>query len=120
MEMRSSASHFPFSIFHFPFSIFHPPRSRLAIYHLPFSIYLAPMSTVLIGYRGSGKSSIGARLADRLWIKCVDTDAMVVAKAGKSIAALFQSECEARFRELESQAVREAAAMRAVVIALGG
>ena len=92
----------------------------LAIYHLPFSIYLASVSTVLIGYRGSGKSSIGARLADRLWIKCVDTDAMVVAKAGKSIADLFQSEGEARFRELESQAVREAAAMSDVVIALGG
>src|SRR5216117_2231553 len=78
------------------------------------------MSTVLIGYRGSGKSSIGARLADRLWIKCVDTDAMVVAKAGKGVAEIFRQDGEAKFREMESVAVREAAAMSDVVIALGG
>ena len=80
----------------------------------------AHMSTVLIGYRGSGKTSIGARLADRLWTKCVDTDAMVVARAGKPIAQIFQDEGEARFRELETEAVREACAMDNVVIALGG
>ena len=78
------------------------------------------MSTVLIGYRGSGKSSIGARLADRLWQKCVDTDAMIVAKAGKSIAEIFQQDGEAKFRKLEAEAVREAAGMSDVVIALGG
>src|SRR5687767_4768482 len=79
------------------------------------------MSIVLIGYRGSGKTSIGKRLADRLWQKCVDTDEMVVAKAGgKSIADIFASEGEARFRELEAEAVREVAAMQDVVIALGG
>src|SRR5438094_242448 len=78
------------------------------------------MSTVLIGYRGSGKSSIGARLADRLWQKCVDTDAMVIAKAGKSIAEIFQQDGEAKFRAMEAQAVREAAALSDVVIALGG
>jgi shikimate kinase len=78
------------------------------------------MSTVLIGYRGSGKTSIGKRLADRLWQKCIDTDEMVIKKAGKSIADIFQQDGEAKFRELESQAVKEAAAISDVVIALGG
>ncbi len=78
------------------------------------------MSAVLIGYRGSGKSSIGHKLADRLWQKCVDTDAMIVSKAGKSIAEIFADEGEARFRQLEVEAVREAATMQDVVIALGG
>src|SRR5215203_3786976 len=78
------------------------------------------MSIVLIGYRGSGKTSIGKRLADRLWQKCVDTDEMVVAKAGKPIAQIFADEGEARFRELEGEAVREVATMNDVVIALGG
>ena len=81
---------------------------------------MAAVSTVLIGYRGSGKTSIGKRLADRLWQKCVDTDEMVVAKAGKSIADIFQQDGEAKFRALETEAVKEAAAINEVVIALGG
>ena len=78
------------------------------------------MSIVLIGYRGSGKTSIGKRLADRLWQKCVDTDEMVVAKAGKSIADIFAQDGEARFRELEREVVKEVAKINDVVIALGG
>ena len=78
------------------------------------------MSIVLIGYRGSGKTSIGKRLADRLWQKCVDTDALIVQRAGKSIADIFANEGEGKFRELEHEVVREVAAMNDVVIALGG
>ena len=78
------------------------------------------MSIVLIGYRGSGKTSIGKRLADRLWQKCVDTDELIVAKTGRSIADIFANEGEAKFRELESEVVREVAAMNDIVIALGG
>lgn len=78
------------------------------------------MSIVLIGYRGSGKTSIGKRLADRLWQKCVDTDELIVAKAGRSIAEIFADEGEAKFRELEREVVREVAAMNDIVIALGG
>jgi shikimate kinase len=79
------------------------------------------MSIVLIGYRGSGKTSIGRRLADRLWQKCVDTDELVVARAGgRSIADIFAQEGEARFRELEREVVRDVAGMPDVVIALGG
>ena len=78
------------------------------------------MSTVLIGYRGSGKTSVGKKLADHLWQKFVDTDEMVAKKAGKSIADIFEQDGEARFRELETEAVREAAALQDHVIALGG
>jgi shikimate kinase len=80
----------------------------------------ARMSTVLIGYRGSGKSSIGHKLADRLWQKCVDTDDLVVAKAGKSIAQIFADHGEPYFRDLETQVVKEVAAIQDHVIALGG
>ena len=78
------------------------------------------MSIVLIGYRGSGKTSIGKRLADRLWQKCVDTDEMIVAKAGKPIARIFAEDGEGKFREMEAEAVREVAKINDVVIALGG
>jgi shikimate kinase len=78
------------------------------------------MSTVLIGYRGSGKTTIGKRLADRLWQSFVDTDERVVARAGKSIKEIFAQDGEPRFRELEAEAVREALGLQDHVIALGG
>src|SRR5213592_4845534 len=78
------------------------------------------MSIVLIGYRGSGKTTIGRRLADRLWWPFVDTDDIVVKKAGKSIADIFEQHGEKRFRDLESDAVKEVAHLQEHVIALGG
>ena len=55
-----------------------------------------------------------------MWQKCVDTDALIVQRAGKSIAEIFANEGEGKFRELEHEVVREVAAMNDVVIALGG
>src|SRR3954469_16239897 len=78
------------------------------------------MSIVLIGYRGCGKTTIGRRLADRWWWPFVDTDDMVVKKAGKSIADIFEQHGEKRFRDLEADAVKEAAKLQEHVIALGG
>ena len=78
------------------------------------------MSTVLIGYRGCGKSTIGQKLADHLWQKFVDTDRMVIQKAGKSIKEIFEQDGVPRFRELETQAVRDVANLQEHVIALGG
>ena len=79
------------------------------------------MSVVLIGYRGSGKTTVGKRLADRLWQPFVDTDELVVRKAGgKTIREIFESGGEQQFRDLESEAVREVALLQEHVIALGG
>lgn len=78
------------------------------------------MSIVLIGYRGSGKSTIGYKLANRLWQEVVDTDALVVKKAGKTIAEIFEQDGEQRFRDLETEVVKEVAILQDVVISLGG
>ena len=78
------------------------------------------MSIVLIGYRGCGKTSIGRKLADRLWQPFVDTDDLVVKKAGKSVKAIFEQDGEERFRQLESEAIKEVANRHEHVIALGG
>ena len=43
------------------------------------------MSVYLVGYRGSGKTTIGRRLADRLWLSFADSDERVIKEAGKSI-----------------------------------
>lgn len=75
---------------------------------------------VLMGPPGSGKTTLGALLAAALGWSFVDTDAQVEAAAGVTIPELFAREGEARFRELESQALREACAGDRVVIATGG
>jgi shikimate kinase len=78
------------------------------------------MSTILIGYRGCGKTTIGKRLADRLWQKFVDTDDLVTKGAGKTIRQIFEEHGEAHFRALEADAVRKALVLKEHVIALGG
>ena len=78
------------------------------------------MSIVLIGYRGSGKTTVGKRLADRLWQPFVDTDDLVVKKAGKSIRDIFDQDGEAKFRDLEAEAVRQVCLLEEHVIGFGG
>jgi len=78
------------------------------------------MSVVLIGYRGSGKTTVGRKLADRLWQTFLDTDELITAKAGKSIRDIFEQDGEEKFREMEAAAVLEALAKSEHVIALGG
>ena len=69
---------------------------------------------------GSGKSTLGRGLAARLGLAFVDVDARVETDAGLDIPALFASEGEAGFRRRESQALADALAGEAAVIATGG
>lgn len=75
---------------------------------------------VLVGPMGVGKSTIGELLAARLGTTYRDTDADVVAGAGKPIADIFYDEGEPRFRELEKRAVQDAVAAHTGVLSLGG
>src|SRR5437867_10183399 len=75
---------------------------------------------VLTGFMGTGKSEVGRRLARRLGRAFVDTDAMVEARAGKPVAAVFTDEGEPAFRRLERDAVADAAASGEAVVAVGG
>lgn len=75
---------------------------------------------VLIGMPGSGKTKIGRLLAERFGLPLVDTDEAVTARSGRSVPQLFEELGEAGFRDLESQAVAEAAALDGAVIATGG
>ncbi len=79
-----------------------------------------PMSIVLIGYRGSGKTTVGRAVAVRLGWPFVDADAVVVDRAGMTIRELFDHHGEPHFRRLESAVVAELAGRRDHVIALGG
>ena len=78
------------------------------------------MNAVLIGYRGCGKSTIGRKLADRLWCRFVDIDQLIVEKAGKSIREIFAQDGEERFRDLETEVLREVLPKGDHVLGLGG
>ena len=64
----------------------------------------------LVGYMGCGKSTLGRKLARRLGVGFVDTDALVEEQAGASVADVFRYEGEARFREAEREALERAIA----------
>ena len=81
---------------------------------------LNPRSVALIGLSGSGKSTVGRLLAERLGWPLRDTDALIAAAAGRSVAQIFAEDGEARFRDLESAALRTALDGGPCVIATGG
>jgi shikimate kinase len=75
---------------------------------------------ILTGFMGAGKSTIGAQLAGRLSWRFVDSDAIIEARTGATIAQIFAEHGEAAFRVLETDAVREHAQAQYLVLALGG
>jgi shikimate kinase/3-dehydroquinate synthase len=75
---------------------------------------------VLVGSMGSGKSSVGRRLAQRLGMAFVDTDALVERAARLPVAQIFHRYGEPRFRALERRVIGRVAGGRRQVIATGG
>jgi shikimate kinase len=78
------------------------------------------MNVVLIGFRGSGKSTVGKAVAERLKRDFIDCDAWIEKVTGLSIKEIFDQHGESHFRTLESQAIGELSAMDGKVIATGG
>jgi 3-dehydroquinate synthase len=74
----------------------------------------------LVGFMGSGKTAVGQELAQHLGRRFVDTDNLIITKAGKPIPRIFEDDGEERFRTIEAECVAEAAAQSETVIALGG
>ncbi|MGH9599103.1 MAG: shikimate kinase [Terracidiphilus sp.] len=81
---------------------------------------LPPRRIVLTGFMGSGKSTAGPLLAQRLGWRFVDVDDVIEAEAGSPIAELFAREGEAAFREREHAAIARLATGGELVLALGG
>lgn len=78
------------------------------------------MNIILVGFMGTGKSSVGRRLAGMLERPFVDMDEVIEKRAGKSISRIFSEEGESAFRAMERNLVRELAKRHGVVIAAGG
>jgi shikimate kinase len=74
----------------------------------------------LIGFMGTGKSSVGRLLAYELRYEFVDTDDLLEKRAGRSITEIFAREGEDHFRKMERELVDEMAQWRRKVIATGG
>ena len=80
---------------------------------------MAPKA-VLIGLPGSGKSTIGRRLAKALDVDMLDTDAAIEQQTGRPIADIFGTDGEQEFRRIEEGVVRAALAEHDGIVSLGG
>jgi shikimate kinase/3-dehydroquinate synthase len=74
----------------------------------------------LIGNMGSGKTTVGKRIAERLGLPFYDLDQRIEQATGLTVAELFAQQGEARFRDLESRAFAEIACLPQGVVATGG
>ena len=75
---------------------------------------------VLTGFMGSGKTTVGPLVAERLRWKFVDVDDVIAAQAGRSIPEIFAREGEAAFRRRERETIARLAGEDRLVLALGG
>ncbi|OBF26688.1 shikimate kinase [Mycobacterium sp. ACS1612] len=80
---------------------------------------MAPKA-VLVGLPGSGKSTIGRRLAKALDLPLLDTDAAIEETTGRTIADIFATDGEKEFRRIEEEVIRSALQTHDGVLSLGG
>lgn len=78
------------------------------------------MVITLIGYRGSGKTTVAQALAARLSWSWIDADAVIEEEAGRTIKQIFATEGERGFRDRERRALTELLARDKLVLAAGG
>jgi shikimate kinase len=104
-------------------------RFRAEIARAPASAfrYLWPVGNssnrpniALIGFMGTGKSTVGQLVAEQLGFRFVDTDHLIEERAGKPITQIFQESGEAAFREVERRLLSEMSRWTRTVIATGG
>lgn len=79
-----------------------------------------PVRIVLTGFMGSGKSTVGPLIAQRLGWTFIDVDNIIEAEAGTTIAQIFATQGEPAFRDLEHATIARLARQQNLVLALGG
>ncbi|MCR4648845.1 MAG: shikimate dehydrogenase [Lachnospiraceae bacterium] len=75
---------------------------------------------VLTGMPGSGKSTIGVALAEKLGKEFIDTDARIEEREGRKISDIFATDGEPYFRNVEKEVIKEAAELKNCIISTGG
>lgn len=81
---------------------------------------MARPNIVLTGFMATGKTTVGKLLAGHLNYDFVDTDEMIVQRAGMAVAEIFRTKGEAAFRQMESDLAEELARRSGLVISTGG
>ncbi len=79
-----------------------------------------PSNIYFTGFMASGKTRIGKMLAENLKRDYIDSDALIEERSKKSIAKIFEQDGEAKFRELEKEAIKEISQKEKAVVSLGG
>jgi shikimate kinase len=79
-----------------------------------------PANLALIGFMGTGKTSVGRLVAEVLGFEFLDTDELIQTRTGRTIADIFARDGEPAFRALERQVVAELATREKTVISTGG
>lgn len=82
--------------------------------------YTMPQTIILIGYRATGKTSVGQRLAKRLGLRFIDMDHELEKRLGQSIAEMVAAQGWPPFRALEREVLAELIALPGVVLSTGG
>ncbi len=75
---------------------------------------------ILIGFMGSGKTSVGKILAKKLFKKFVDVDTVIETEENASVTKIFKNKGEAYFRNLEQQCINKLTEKKGQIIATGG
>jgi len=75
---------------------------------------------IVTGFMGTGKSEVGALLAQQLHREFIDTDTVIEQVAGQTIARIFAEKGEPHFRELETRIIYQVCQKQEIVIATGG
>lgn len=75
---------------------------------------------VLVGFMGSGKTTVGRLLAEQTSMPLIDMDTLIEERAGKSINNIFAQDGEPHFRALEREMVKELANQEGQIISTGG
>jgi shikimate kinase len=78
------------------------------------------MNLILIGYRATGKTTLGRLLARQLGWEWIDADVEIERRAGKSITRIFAEDGEPAFRDLEAEVIAELCRRQCLVLAAGG
>jgi shikimate kinase len=82
--------------------------------------YRRPVNLALIGFMGTGKTTVGRQVAEQLGFEFLDTDELIQSRTGRTIADIFAKEGEPTFRALEKQMVQELSTREKTVISTGG
>lgn len=105
---------------HYAGEIEHLMREILKVSRKLQSEKLFPYNIALVGFMGTGKSTVGKDLSRKLEMGYMDTDAMIQEKMGMTIKEIFKRYGEAHFRKLEKEVVAEVSEAKNTIILCGG